>query len=105
MLPGQIVPSSFDPAWWLPGPHLQTLWPYLFRRSSLKYKNQRLELPDGDFVDLCWNSNKTGPIVVIFHGLEGSINSPYAAGLMAAIEKVGVASCLDALSRLQWRHE
>jgi uncharacterized protein len=89
MSPGQIVTSSFVSAWWLPGSHLQTLWPYLFRRSSFKFKNQRLELPDGDFVDLCWNKNKTGPIVVIFHGLEGSINSPYAAGLMSAIENVG----------------
>ncbi len=85
-----IVESSFKNAWWLPGAHLQTLYPYLFRqRPNIQLQSQRLELADGDFVDLCWNNISTGPIVIIFHGLEGSIHSPYAAGLMSRLEASG----------------
>lgn len=44
----------FKPAWWLPGPHMQTLWPALCRRElkSIVLKRERFELEDGDFVDL-----------------------------------------------------
>ena len=54
---------------------------------------QSLNLPDGDFIDLCWNKEPdftdTRPIVVVFHGLEGSINSPYAQHIMKALEQQG----------------
>jgi len=87
---GRIIQSSYQPAWWLPDAHSQTLWPYLFRRKhTLQYTNERLELPDGDFVDCCWTTNPTGPIVAVFHGLEGSIHSPYASAIMAAIHAKG----------------
>lgn len=89
-MPGKIVRSQFKPAWGLDNPHLQTVWPYLFRRRpTLIYKQERLELPDGDFVDLSWTTNSSGPIVAIFHGLEGSINSPYASAMMHTIHLHG----------------
>lgn len=50
---------------------------------------ERLELPDGDFVDLCWTRNTGGPIIAVFHGLEGSIDSPYAISIMSAIQNRG----------------
>lgn len=80
--------SSFKPAWWLPGPHLQTLWPTVFRRpiKSIPLEHERFELPDGDFIDLAWVRKKEkGPIVLLLHGLEGSIFSPYAQGMMQTI--------------------
>lgn len=78
--------NAFKPAWWLPGAHLQTLWPTLCRKSlkGLNLERERFELPDGDFIDLVWAGRK-GPIVVILHGLEGSVHSPYAQGMLAAI--------------------
>lgn len=85
-----IATSSFRPAWWLPGPHLQTLWAGLCRRPPpLKLRRERLELPDGDFVDLDWIGEHERPIVIVLHGLEGSIKSRYAAGIMAAIHAHG----------------
>jgi uncharacterized protein len=43
-------------------------------------------LPDGDFLDLAWTEEKqTGPIIILLHGLEGSINSPYAKGILRTI--------------------
>ncbi|HID48811.1 MAG TPA: hydrolase, partial [Chromatiales bacterium] len=50
-----VIRSLFRPAWWLPGPHPQTLWPSLFRRRpKLDLTARRLELPDGDFPDLAF---------------------------------------------------
>ena len=83
-------PPTFRPAWWLPGPHAQTLWPVLFRRRPrLALRRERLELPDGDFLDLDWTVGDQGPIVLILHGLEGSSDSHYARGLLAAIVRHG----------------
>ena len=87
---GKIVESRFEPAWWLPGANLQTLWPYFFRRKTqLDLASERLELPDGDFVDLCLTANAGNPIVVVFHGLEGCVDSHYVKPLLAAVEKRG----------------
>ncbi len=82
--------ADFKPAWWLPGPHLQTLWPALCRRSTLNIpiEKERLELPDGDFLDLAWiNKEKKGPLVLLLHGLEGSVRSSYAQGMLHAINQ------------------
>ena len=50
---------------------------------------ERLELPDGDFVDLCLTANAGAPVVAVFHGLEGCVDSHYVKPLLAAIEKRG----------------
>ena len=87
---GKIVASGFRPAWWLPGGDLQTLWPYFFRRKTIiDLTRERLELPDGDFVDLCLTANAGAPVVAIFHGLEGCVDSHYVKPLLAAIEQRG----------------
>ena len=74
--------------------HLQTMLPRLIRRK-VKFDAhwQRLELPDGDFIDLAWSEDpqhaKHKPRLVVFHGLECSLNSPYAHGLIEAAQKRG----------------
>lgn len=53
-------------------------------------RRERLELPDGDFMDLDWTaSHGDGPTVVILHGLEGSSDSKYALGMLRAVEARG----------------
>ena len=87
---GKVTSSSFQAPWWLKNCHAQTLWPRLNSPSALNiYRQERLELPDGDFVDLCWTPGQSGPLVAVFHGLEGSIDSPYASAIMAAIHERG----------------
>ncbi len=82
--------DSFKPAWWCRGPHIQTLWPFLFRRAPrVALRRERLELPDGDFLDLDWTVRDDGPIVLILHGLEGSSDSKYARGLLKAVHARG----------------
>ncbi|MEK7711601.1 MAG: hypothetical protein AAB312_00950, partial [Pseudomonadota bacterium] len=85
----------FKPAWWLRNPHLQTLWPVFFRRHLRpRLRRERLELPDGDFVDLDWTLNDNGPIVIIFHGLEGSSRSHYARGMLTSLPQHGMRAVL-----------
>lgn len=85
-----IAESPFKPAWWLPGAHLQTIWPTLLRRRpTVELHRQRLELADGDFVDLDWTPDTPGPLVLVLHGLEGSSRSPYAAGMLRVLSNRG----------------
>jgi uncharacterized protein len=111
---------------WLPGGHLQTIYTSLFIRvPPITYRRERLELPDGDFLDFDWADGQPGalkdsdplrtearvesyapqgdsdplrtearvesyaPVVVLFHGLEGSADSPYARDLMATVQARG----------------
>lgn len=90
-----ITRSAFRPAWWLPGPHLQTLYPSLFRpRRAPPLTRERIELPDGDFVDLDWTRQTDGMVVLILHGLEGSLDSHYTAGLLSALARDGHTAAL-----------
>jgi predicted alpha/beta-fold hydrolase len=82
--------NQFKPAWWLRNPHLQTLWAALLRpKIKLSIRSERLELADGDFLDLAWVGGGSGPRVLILHGLNGSIGSPYARGILQAINNRG----------------
>ena len=89
---GTLINSSFRPAWWLRSPHLQTLWPTWFRkRPTLALDWERMELADGDFIDLAWHrqADPTAPLVLMMHGLEGSLDSHYAPTLMQALYRTG----------------
>ncbi|MFZ2315753.1 MAG: hydrolase [Gammaproteobacteria bacterium] len=85
--------NVFKPAWWLRNAHLQTIWPVLLRQHELKstLERERIELPDGDFIDIDWiNKDKEGPMILILHGFEGSIDSHYARGILNVINDGGL---------------
>lgn len=87
-----MAKHHFKPAWWLPSSHLQTLWPAIFRSEikGLSFKRERFELPDQDFIDIDWAEHPhEGPIVLILHGFEGSLESHYAKGILRAITNIG----------------
>ena len=91
-----ILKSQFKPAFGLSNGHIQTLLPTLLRiKARPQYHQQTLELDDGDFLDLNWTELPTDnkPIIIIFHGLQGSINSPYA-GIMLALKQCGWSAVL-----------
>ncbi|WP_457914682.1 hydrolase [Candidatus Hartigia pinicola] len=88
--------KNFYPIHWAKNPHLQTLLPRIFRRTpTIKPIWQRLELPDGDFIDLAWSENPEKEQafdksrLVIFHGLEGGFQSPYAHGMLKSAQQNG----------------
>ncbi len=85
---GLIRRSAYRPAWWLPGPHLMTIAPAILRPTvPLATRRERWELEDGDFVDLDWTDDPDprSPLVLVLHGLEGSIESPYARGVLREV--------------------
>ena len=75
---------------WLPGGHLQTIYPAFLARPVTAYRRERVDTPDGDFVDFDWlDGAANAPLVVLFHGLEGGSTSHYAAALMAHLRTLG----------------
>ncbi len=88
-----IKQSNFKPAWWLSNRHAQTIYPTLTRAVEAPVNRlERLELEDGDFLDLAWAEKGLpvdAPLVVVLHGLGGNIHSKYAAGLMRAFNLKG----------------
>lgn len=76
---------------WLPGGHWQTIYPAKFIATpTLPWRRERWDTPDGDFIDVDFIDGQPGqPLVVLFHGLEGSSNSHYARALMAEVAKRG----------------
>lgn len=81
-----IRKSYFKPPWWLGNAHLQTIWQTFFRRQpEVVTQRERFLLPDGDFLDLDWAGYDGAPIVLVLHGVAGSIKSPYAKGFLRAV--------------------
>jgi predicted alpha/beta-fold hydrolase len=83
---------------WLPGGQLQTVWPVLWWRARGRafppYRRERWSTQDDDFVDAVWLDapSPDAPLLVLFHGLEGSSRSHYSV------------SFADAATRLGWRY-
>ncbi|WP_082322138.1 alpha/beta fold hydrolase [Variovorax paradoxus] len=89
--PDAPTPSAMDylAPRWLPGGNLQTIWGALYARrfegAAPVYRRERWTAPDGDFVDVDFadapgSRGESGgrPLLVLFHGLEGSSRSHYA---------------------------
>lgn len=87
---------------WLPGGNLQTIWPALFARRVFgeppRYRRERWTAPDGDFVELDWLEApdpaalpESRPLLVLFHGLEGSSHSHYAEAFADFARERGLA--------------
>ena len=90
-----VVAPTFRPPWWLRNPHLQTILPVFWRRN-LKFPGEaeRLELPDGDFLNLDWLRRGHRRLAILSHGLEGSFDAGYIRGMASAL----VAAGWDALA-------
>lgn len=87
--------------WWLPGGNLQTIWaPVVARRfpgPKPVFRRERWDAPDNDFVDVDFlqdSGNRSAPLLVVFHGLEGSSGSHYAEALAAVAASRGWACAI-----------
>ena len=85
---------DFHAPLWLPGGHLQTIWPVFFSRRYAgerpAFERERWATPDGDFVDVDWLGRDPEPtLLVLFHGLEGSSSSHYAEAFAADARRRG----------------
>lgn len=77
--------ASFSPAWWLPGPHLPTIFAKFGRRIAPTHDRvERWTTPDGDSVSVARVDpvRADAPTLAILHGLEGGLHSTYVCGLI-----------------------
>lgn len=86
-----ILEDHFRPApglWW---GHAQSLYGVLGRpRDRVATRRERLETPDGDFIDLDRVEGRPGaPTVILLHGLEGSSESGYMQLMLRELKKLG----------------
>ena len=94
-----IVDSKFRPCWWLRNPHLQTVFASkVFQPPEIATRSERIELEDGDFIDIALSQQAHGNIVAIFHGLAGCVQSSYIQGVFASLEMAGFRPVL-----MHWR--
>jgi hypothetical protein len=81
---------SFSSPWWLPGGHLQTIVPSLFRPPRVPLRRERWDTPDGDFIDVDFCGDPVASEqLVLFHGLEGCSDSHYARTVAAYAARRG----------------
>jgi len=79
-----MAATGFRVSWWLRGAHFQTVYgSVLAPAGRVSYRRERWDTPDGDFIDIDFaDGREDAPLVVLFHGLEGSSDSRYARRLM-----------------------
>ena len=90
---GHWEPRPFRPPLWARGPHAQTLMARVLRPArGPTVTRERLETPDGDFVDVDWGPepDPEAPLALVLHGLEGSSSRRYVRSVMAELLHRGV---------------
>ena len=82
---------SYSPPFFLRNGHLQTIYPTLFRKvSGVDYRRERIDTPDGDFLDLDWSRVGSRRLAIVSHGLEGSTDRGYVRGMVRALNRAGI---------------
>lgn len=103
--PGYTPPIPFRSG------NIATLFPPLFRLTPMTAPvRERIELPDGDFLDFDWHRSRIGEtrkLVVVSHGLEGHARKKYVLGMARMATGMGYdavcwcqRSCGDEMNRL-----
>jgi predicted alpha/beta-fold hydrolase len=90
--PPRFEPRPYRAPWWLGNAHLQTVTARLLRAvASVEYRRERIDTPDGDFIDLDFAVEPTdGPFVLVLHGLEGCSRSGYVKQACRALAAMGL---------------
>lgn len=85
-----VVESSYRAPLFFGNRHLQTVTPALFRKvNDVSYTRRRIDLPDGDFLDLDFSCVSASRAVIVTHGLEGSADAAYVRGMVRAFNRRG----------------
>lgn len=88
---------NYQSPWWLPGGNIQTIFAAKvarhFKSELLDWSRQRWSTPDGDFIDVDWlkghEPSEAAPLLVLFHGLEGSSDSHYSKAFASEVKRKG----------------
>lgn len=86
-----LIPSYHKPPFYLFNGHLETIIPSVYRKiEGVAYEREKIETPDGDFLNLDWSSVGGNQLLVISHGLEGDSRRHYAMGLVKLFNQHGI---------------
>ena len=90
-----IEKSTYTPPLLFNNGHLQTIYPCIFRKVfGVTYTRERIDTPDGDFLDLDWSKKGSDKLVIILHGLESNSSANYMRGMIKAFNN----KCWDGVS-------
>ncbi|RYG17684.1 MAG: alpha/beta fold hydrolase [Chitinophagaceae bacterium] len=85
-----FIQSSYRPPAYLFNGHLQTIAPFFgVKRDNSLYQTEKLELPDGDFLELDWVRGGHDRLMIICHGLEGNSRSHYVQQMAQHFSAIG----------------
>lgn len=92
-----VLPSRYRAPSLLTNAHLQTVYATKLRRvAGVHYVRERIDTPDGDFLDLDWSYVSEGPIAILVHGYEGNSKQSYMLGMTRALNRRGInVVCLN----------
>lgn len=78
-----IVESTYKPPMIFRNYHVSTVYSAMIRRAPVAQQRERINLQDGDFLDLDWSfsEERSERVLIVIHGLEGSAKRPYITGL------------------------
>lgn len=91
-----IIPSNYNPPLLYKSGHISTIYSGIIRKvNGLVQQRERLELADGDFLDLDWSytASPTDKVAILLHGLEGNAQRPYITGSAKQFNISGIDAC------------
>ena len=79
-----VIQSTYPgPPTFLFNGHLETIVPSIYRKiEGVTYQREKIDTPDGDFLNLDWSKVGSSKLLVISHGLEGDSQRHYVKGLV-----------------------
>ena len=87
-----ILPSSYTnaPLFYLNG-HFETIIPSIWRKiEAVSYEREKIDTPDGDFLNLDWSRVGGEQLLIVSHGLEGDSQRHYARALVKLFNQQGI---------------
>lgn len=88
-----VIESTYKPPFWAKNGNVATVYSGLIRKvKGLAQQRERLNLADGDFMDLDWSytSQPTRSVIILLHGLEGHAQRPYITGSAKLFNEGGI---------------
>jgi predicted alpha/beta-fold hydrolase len=91
-----IIESQYKPPFWAKKSFVSTVFSGLARQvKGVNQYRERLELRDGDFLDLDWSNgnSQVQKVIILLHGLEGNAQRPYITGSAKLFNQNGIDAC------------
>ncbi|MDX1762382.1 MAG: alpha/beta hydrolase, partial [Christiangramia sp.] len=107
-----LIKGNYIPPGIFKNADVSTIYSATLRKVPVPiYERERIELSDGDFLDIDWSYASSGrnsdKLVILLHGLAGNAARPYMKGMAQAFNQknwdaiaMNFRGCSDELNRL-----